>query len=611
MTVRLRAGASLGNVQVPMHEYEGALQRLVVSRTLWLVVAWPLAGLAWQVVVARPRIEAARRADDVLRELGRARVAGVGAVALAAVAVLGHALLAWRLRGAAAGLVEPLARGPRFGALDAGFGLWLGDRSLAACAFACAVALAGAVVLARGPAPERGWRAWAWLELALAGALASFLADGFVGAALGWSLVALASAWLAGWGAPGAGLAWGVRGAAAITAMLLAGVLLFWGLGGAWDDEGYAPDPRPRVAAVHAGAGGGGASLSMTALAGARVFVDDARTSELASPFVGVPLSAGPHTLRVRLGDAGDEVSLGRIDVAQGESIVLAALGPTLSFRALADDMALRARDGGPSERSALEQRVAPGGLAVVALALLACLVAACVLGAPSPSPMAPAALSGVAVGATTAAVGPFLLARLDVLFPSAPRSGVVVAAAGFALVLGAVWRALGFVGARRWLVFAAGAPGGLALVALGVGGAGVMLGVLAVTGGAAAAVHFALRRREADAIAAAAAASHAGEESPWLRLPAAAGELLATMERWVVGATVDAVAATARIAAWLAATADEQALARPGNAVAARVARAAAAIEGVAGASLGRVAWGVLGLAAAAVVVHALWPQG
>src|SRR5579885_137964 len=103
-----------------MSEPAAALQRLVLSRTLWLVVAWPLAGLAWQLVVARPLIEGARDAGAVLRELARARVAGVGGVALAATATLGHALLLARLPAGARALYEPLGRAARFGALDAG-----------------------------------------------------------------------------------------------------------------------------------------------------------------------------------------------------------------------------------------------------------------------------------------------------------------------------------------------------------------------------------------------------------------------------------------------------------------------------------------------------------
>src|ERR1700687_5881897 len=41
-----------------------------------------------------------------------------------------------------------------------------------------------------------------------------------------------------------------MRNAVAISAMLVGAVLLFWGLGGSWDGDDYAPDLQPRFAAV-------------------------------------------------------------------------------------------------------------------------------------------------------------------------------------------------------------------------------------------------------------------------------------------------------------------------------------------------------------------------
>ena len=92
----------------------------------------------------------------------------------------------------------------------------------------------------------------------------SFLADGFVPVALGWALAAAAGAWLAGWNDAGAGVIVATRGAAALAALLVASALLFWGLGGGWDEDGYAPDPLPRFAAAHVGTGSGGSSLTLT-----------------------------------------------------------------------------------------------------------------------------------------------------------------------------------------------------------------------------------------------------------------------------------------------------------------------------------------------------------
>src|SRR5580704_1698468 len=98
-----------------MPEYAGTLQRLALSRTLWLVVAWPLVGLLWQLGVARRRVGRAGDAGAVLRELRSARLAGLGCIALTATATLGHALLLLRLPAGSRALLEPVARGARFG----------------------------------------------------------------------------------------------------------------------------------------------------------------------------------------------------------------------------------------------------------------------------------------------------------------------------------------------------------------------------------------------------------------------------------------------------------------------------------------------------------------
>jgi hypothetical protein len=593
-----------------MTDYAGTLQRLVLSRTLWLVVAWPLVGFAWQLLVARPRIERSREAPGVLRELARARVAGFGCVALTATATLGHALVVARLPAGARALFEPLMHGPRFGEVDLGVDLLLDVRSLTVCALACVVALTAAGVLATRPAPERGWRTWAWLHLALAGALASFLADGFVALAMGWSLVAAATAWLAAWRDAAAGVVAATRGAVALGAMLAGAALLFWGLGGSWDAEGFARDARPRFAAVHAAPGAGDASLTMTTAAGATVFVDDARAAPLRAPFVRAPIPAGSHELRVHLGDAVDDALLARLDAAPGEEIALVPLGPTLSFHAMADQMALRGRTGQPAARRVAEEHVGPGGLSVVAGALLALLGAAFAASGGSAPVSAPRVLSSVAAGATTAAPGPFLLVRMDFLFPSAQHAGAVVASAGAAALLAAVWQALGYTRARRWIVFAAGAPPGLACVALGLGGAAQALPVLAVTGGAATAAHLLLARGiEDDAPDPLDASSLDG--ALLVGLPAQLGELLASMERWVVEAVAGAVGAGARVAAWMVATADEHLVTTPADAAARGVRRAAGVVEAQAGASLARIAWALLALVALAALLHAVWPGG
>ncbi|HEY8089062.1 MAG TPA: hypothetical protein VIF09_14485 [Polyangiaceae bacterium] len=503
-----------------MPDPSSAPHGLALCRTLWLVVAWPLAGLAWQVLVARPRIARSRDANAVLRRLAEARVAGIGCVGLAAVAVAGHVLLVRRVPGGHGTLIEPFVRAVPLGPFDPGAGLLFDTRAMMACGLACIVALSGAVVLAQRSPPDRGWRPWAWLHLALAGALLSFLADGFVTAACGWSLVIGAASWLAGWNEARAGVAVATRGAVALLALVLGGALLFSGL------------------------------------------------------------SASPA-------------------------------GPTLSFHAVADDLALLDGAGAPAVRRALEDQVAPGGVALMAAVLLALLGAAGSLGAASPALGSPRTLSAVAAGATTSAVGPFLLVRLAPLLPSVQHAGLMVASVGAAIVLGAVWNALGSTGMRRWLTFAAGAPSGLTFVALGSGGVVPAMGVLVASGGVTAFVLLVATRAGVDGDAEGAGEPPQEDEGLLVRLPARLGAMFVSMERWVVGAATAAVGGAVRVVAWTAATVDREAIAVPGNVAATGLSRASGMLVPLFGVSRASLAWSLLAVAALAAFLHALWAGG
>ncbi len=589
-------------------DYVGTLQRLALSRTLWLVIAWPLVGLLWQLAVARRRIGRAGDAGAVLRELRSARVAGVGCIALAATATLGHALLLLRLPAGARALLEPVARGARFGDVDAGVVFLLDGRSLAACVLLCLVSLGAAAVLATRPAPERGWRPWAWLQLALAGALVSVLADGFLTVAFGWTLASAAGAWLVGWHDARAGVVSATRGAAALAALLFGSALLFWGLGGSWDEEGYTPEVHPRVVAAHVGAVVGEASLTMTSLVGAAVFLDDARTPSSHAPFVRAPVAVGAHALRVHPGDGADDAVLPHVEVGPGEEIALIPVGPTLSFHTMADELALRDRAGAPVVRHVVEEHLAPGGFAVVAGALLSLLAAAGAMSAWSPPIAAPRVLVAAASGGTTSVLGPFLLVRLAFLFPSAQHTGTVVTSVGAAILLAVVWNALGYTGLRRWLFFAAGAPAGLTCVALGLGDVVAALGVMVASGAATAIVYLVAARRGDDDEAIDEAARGSLDDALLSRIPARLGELLASMEQWVVGSVASAIGGGARVAAWTVARADQHLVATPGDVVASQVEQAARTVEPWVGVPLSRLVWAMLTLGALALFLHAMW---
>jgi hypothetical protein len=649
-----------------MPDYAGPLQRLVVSRTLWLVVAWPIVGFVWQALVGRRRLAGALGPDATKRALASVRNAGLCCVALATVSTLAHAAVLARASETASALYEPVARGARFGQLDAEIDLLFDPLSATYCAFACLVALGVAVFVATGPAAGRGWCSWAWLQLSLAAALVAFVADGFVGTAVGWSMAGAAAAWLAGWNDARAGTVAAMRSAIAIAAMLVGAVLLFWGLGGAWDGDDYAPDLQPRFAAVHVGGwpdkhpdgalrsldqaapgasnapsrppqraphpeehptAAGSGSLTFTGVPGATVFVDDARTASMQSPFVGVPVRAGTHALRIHSGDGSNDHVLGRVVFEEGEGeVALVPLGPTLAFRAIADQLALRDRDGHTPGRSVLEARSGPGGAAVVAASLVALLVGAGIMsGAPS-SGSAPRALAALAHGATTVALGPYLIARVALLFPLAQSTWIAVESVGAAILLVAGWRAPTSSGMQRWLAFVGVAPAALGFLALGAVGITAATAVVVLSGAAIAALYLGGARdvrHTADRTEASPAHPDVERSEPGdslvgpgsvedlllVRAPVRLGALLDSMDRWVVGATADTISAAYVVGAWVVARVDAHVVSTPANVFAARMVRVGRGVEPTVGVKLGRLAWALLAAVALAVLADGLWP--
>jgi hypothetical protein len=620
-----------------MPDYAAPLQRLVLSKTLWLVIVWPLVGLAWQLLVTRSRMARARGQGAMKRALASARNSGIACVALAMSSTLAHAVVLARedIRG----LLEHIGSGARFGELDAEVDLSFDRLSATCCMLACSIALTVAVVLATAPPPERGWRPWAWIQLSLAGALVTFVADGFVGVAIGWAMVSAAGAWLAGWDDSRRWFVAAMRGAIAMAAMLAGAILLFWGQGGSWDGDDYLPDSPMRFATVRgldwlrAGAADG-ASLTLTNMADAEVFIDDARTPVARSPFVKVPVPAGTHALRVRTGDGSNEDILGRVNFdADTDPVVLVPLGPALSFRAIAEQLVLvdatpgaaatpgvAATPGRLSDapaRPTLELHTGPGGALVVASSLVALLLAAGLISGASPSPGAPLPLGALAHGVTIAAIGPYLLARVAFLFPLAPNTWIAIESVGAVILLAAGWRAPTGKGARRWLAFVGVAPAALAFLALGASGVFAMSIVMTLAGIAAATLYLVAARGHAlDHPEAAQPSEHPDqfaapstiESLLLIRIPAGLSSLLVSMDRWVVGATASALATAGGVGAWVTATVDEHLISAPANAVAARLARVGRSFETTIGARAGSLAWALLAIAGLVLLVNALW---
>jgi hypothetical protein len=584
-----------------MLEYEGPLHRAVLSRTLWLILLGPLLGLLWQLLVVRPRVDRAH-GEALRRELIRAGWAGAVGLLATAVALAAHAARLISLPQGQRALFDHVVSGTRLPGLESPLDLWLDGRSVVTCGVACAVACAAGVRLLRGRSFERTWPRWAWLQLALLGALLAFLGDGLITVVAGWSLAGGAGVWIAGWHDPRASVlaaAWAVVAGGAV---VVGAALLFWGLAGSWEGSDYEVDP-PSLAAVRVEGRPGEATLTLTGAPGALVFLDDARVAALHSPFVRAQVTPGAHVVRIAAGGQTDVTS--RVVLAPGDDAVLVPVEPTLSLHAMRDALDLHDSHGEPVFRRALEARLAPGGVGVVAATLLAWLLAVGAMSAVHASLAAPTALAALSSGGSTAMLGPVLLLRADFLFPSAIHTGAVVVIAGCALLLGATWRALPYDGLPRWVAFATGAPAGLVCVALGLGGEAYALASIVLLGLGAAMLHLSQRR---------AALPLGGENpdaSPLLTTPARLGDLLATMEHGVVGAVARTIAASTHALAWIVATADRHIVTSPAERLADGVLYVSRAATPILGVGPGRIAWWLLALAGLVALVHALWSGG
>jgi hypothetical protein len=617
-----------------MPDYAAPLQRLMISRTLWLILLWPILGAAWQMLVERRRPARGRSSDG---SVGRGMA--LASLALATTATLAHIAILGRLPIGQRALFEPLTDGARIGQIDATLALWFDPLAAAGAALACLVALAAVLFAPPRLVRDKGWRAWTWIHLALVGALTAFLADGFVTTAVGWSVAALAGAWLEGWTDARAGMVAAMRGVVAICAMLLGAGLVFWGLGGGWEGDEFVSDVQPRFAAVRIGGwssevpsrvgfgegedemeGRPGGTVTLTGAPGAQVFVDEARRRSLEAPFVRLPVLGGRHKFRIRRGEGVDDAVVGSVSFEDGVEIALEPLGPALAFRTIAAQLALRDRQGVESLQHALEARRAPGGITVVGGAFLAWIAAALAMSGWAPGVRVPRSLAAVACGATLVPLGPYFLARVASLAPWEPSPAMPIAAAGLAMLLfGCIRALLARSGAKPFLSVLRAAPAGIGCVAVGLWHGQWFPAAMTSIGFVVASAEIAAARGDWSGRMTPGPAPETGMgsrlpasalgELVLLGIPEAMGELLVSMERWVVDAVVGALATFAMASAWLLARTDEHVISMPAELLVERIIRGRRRVEPIVGTSSARILWALLCVAGLTALVLALWP--
>jgi hypothetical protein len=409
-----------------MVDFAGAPQQHVaLSFTLWLLVVPLVLGFAGHGLIAGPLRARGEDAAALGRQFDRARILGMAAVGTTTGAALGHALGLVRASPPPRTFIEYLSSGARIRDVDASIALYFDSFSAVACVLACVVAFGVATWVATRPAAEGGPGVWAWIELALAGTLLSFLADGLVTMAIGWTLTVAASAWLAGYADPRAGAVAATRGAVAITLLVVGGSWLFCRFEGASPADSASDEPSRFMAVQMPEPDAEGASLTLASVPGALVFLDEARTPIARAPFVRVSVPTGTHSIRIHPGSAGEDTVLNE-SIADGSTTALVPVGPSLSFREITTSMAASSQ---PSSRQAL-------GTGVAVAVLCAWMAAAWAVSAVPPAARAPLPLVALSHGATTATIGPFLLGRASALLAFAPRMELALAVTAAAILV-------------------------------------------------------------------------------------------------------------------------------------------------------------------------------
>jgi len=471
--------------------------------------------------------------------LGRRRASALslGGLAIAALLALTGVFRLAELEPARRVLLDPGVRLVRIGSLEASLSFLFDP--LAACVVLAALVGAAFVPLQllRARHDERAAaRLSACASLFASGiSLVALAADAVVWL-FGSALVTLATVVLVGGArASQAAASAGLRGlivAVLGTTTVLAGfALLFWGLGGAWLDEGrYLADYRPRFVAVHpegripieetevvgvdvprgerdprviAEQAQKRGYLTFTSHPGARVYLGISDRAQLerdpppfaVAPFIRREIPAGAHSIVIVpgggatvAGDGNENAFIERLVVPTGDEVRIVPIGQTLSFVEIRDQLLLRDELGAPGLLRAFLHKPFVSSIRLVTIVCLLLFLGALAASAAPPfsgwladaSSLSPwparALLLGIAL-----APGPLLLARLDILFAQSDvASGIVVIASGLAVAI-AIVRASAHRDLGRVLAHASTALVGLSFVALGLGASSFALVLVAL----------------------------------------------------------------------------------------------------------------------------------
>ncbi len=246
--------------------------------------------------------------------------------------------------------------------------------------------------------------------------------------------------------------------------------------------------------------------LTFTSHPGAKVYVDAGVSDPaqllgntippnavvLTSPFIRTQLNVGPHNFLIVPGDgaivAGDHgtaatlamdqvASVEHVMIADKEEVVIAAVGPTVTFRELHDQMVIKDGTGTAFLKEALRSKKTWGGMTLIFLTCILFFVGATGKSAQIPlyvwlpdAMAGPTPVSALIHAATMVTAGVYMIARLNFLFSLSPTASGIVAFIGASTALFAATIGFFQYDIKKVLAYSTVSQLGFMFIGVGVG---------------------------------------------------------------------------------------------------------------------------------------------
>jgi NADH-quinone oxidoreductase subunit L len=254
--------------------------------------------------------------------------------------------------------------------------------------------------------------------------------------------------------------------------------------------KGMGPEAAEKMK-QRAGAKG---TLTMTSHPGARVYLGVSDASQFGarnppelfdvSPFLRKELPVGVHNIAIVPGNgavvSGDGLEMAlleHVEIERGEEKVILALGPTVTFREIHDQLVLKDKSGKQFLKEALKQRTVWGGMGLITLACLLFFVGATGKSAQIPlfvwlpdAMAGPTPVSALIHAATMVTAGVYMIARLNFLFSLSPNASGVVALVGATTALFAATIGFFQYDIKKVLAYSTVSQLGFMFIGVGVG---------------------------------------------------------------------------------------------------------------------------------------------